>query len=110
MNEVAQHLTAASTKAREAPHERLPDNPAVEPTPPPVEAKRGGGARILGLAVVLLLCWALALGFWQHYRLHAQVMTTAEQLRDFVPTVRAAPVRPSASTMSVNWPGTTEDR
>jgi RND family efflux transporter MFP subunit len=109
MNEVPQHLTAASTEAREALHERLPDNPAVEPTPPPVEAERGGGARmILGLAVVLLLCGALALGFWQHYRLHAQVMTTAEQLRDFVPTVRAAPVRPSASTMSVNWPGTTE--
>ena len=35
-------------------------------------------------------------------------MATAEQLRDFVPTVRAAPVRASASTMSVNWPGTTE--
>ncbi len=58
--------------------------------------------------VLVLLCGALGIGFWQHYRLHAQVMATAEQRRDFVPTVRAAPVRASASTMTVTWPGTTE--
>jgi RND family efflux transporter MFP subunit len=50
----------------------------------------------------------LGIGFWQHYRLHAQVMSAAEQRRDFIPTVRAAPVRASASTMSVSWPGTTD--
>ena len=35
-------------------------------------------------------------------------MATAEQRRDFVPSVRTAPVRASAATMSVSWPGTTE--
>jgi RND family efflux transporter MFP subunit len=57
---------------------------------------------------LVLLCGALGIGFWQHYRLHAQVLTTAEQRRDFIPTVRAAPVRASASTMTVTWPGTTD--
>ena len=85
-----------------------PGGAAAAPAARPEQAKGLGGARILGLAVVILLCGALAIGFWQHYRLHAQVMSTAEQLRDFVPTVRAAPVRASASTMSVSWPGTTE--
>ena len=107
MNEVPQNRTSR-TEGPEDRRERPPNDPAVEPAPPPAKAKRLGGARVLGLAVLLILCGALAIGFWQHYKLHAQVMATAEQLRDFVPTVRAAPVRASASTMSVNWPGTTE--
>ena len=40
---------------------------------------------------------ALGIGFWQHYTLHAEVMATAEQRRDFVPSVRTAPVRASAA-------------
>ena len=35
-------------------------------------------------------------------------MATAEQRRDFVPSVRPAAVRASGSTMSVSWPDTTE--
>ena len=69
---------------------------------------RRTGRRLLGAGTFLLLCAALAVGFWQHYRLHAQVMATAEERRDFVPNVRAAPVRASASTRAVSWPGTTE--
>jgi RND family efflux transporter MFP subunit len=60
------------------------------------------------VGVLVVLGGALGIGFWQHYRLHAQVMSAAEQRRDFIPTVRAAPVRASASTMSVSWPGTTD--
>ena len=60
------------------------------------------------MGVLVVLGGALGIGFWQHYRLHAQVMSAAEQRRDFIPTVRAAPVRASASTMSVSWPGTTD--
>lgn len=63
---------------------------------------------LLMAGVLLLLCGALAIGFWRHYSLHAQVMATAEQRQDFVPNVRTAPVRASGSTMSVSWPGTTE--
>jgi RND family efflux transporter MFP subunit len=82
--------------------------PEFKPAPPAPEARIGRGARILGAAVLVLLCAALAFGFWQHYALHAQVMTTAEQRAAFVPSVRTAPVRASPSTMSVNWPATTE--
>ena len=66
------------------------------------------GAPHLAIGAALLLCAALAVGFWQHYALHAQVMATAEQRRDFVPSVRTAAVRASVQQISVTWPGTTE--
>ena len=72
------------------------------------KARQLSGGQRLAIGVALLLCVALLFGFWQHYRLHAQVMSAAEQRRDFVPSVRTAPVRSSAATMSVTWPGTTE--
>jgi RND family efflux transporter MFP subunit len=71
-------------------------------------ARQLSGGQRLAIGVGLLLCVALLFGFWQHYRVHAQVMSTAEQRRDFVPSVRTAPVRASAATMAVSWPGTTE--
>ena len=85
------------------------------PSPQDHDSKSAGpitkamtGARNLAIAVLALLCVALAIGVWRHYTLHAQVMSAAEQRRDFVPSVRTAPVRSSGSTMSVTWPGTTE--
>jgi RND family efflux transporter MFP subunit len=81
-------------------------------TDTPTQWKTNGtaprGARVLGGAVLLVLCLALAVGLWKHYSLHAQVMADAEARRDFVPSVRTASVRASGSTMSVTWPGTTE--
>jgi RND family efflux transporter MFP subunit len=100
MNDVSHHPVTdeVSGRTREpAPHQ--PEAPA---------AKLGRGTRILGGAVLILLCAALAVGFWHHYSVHAQVMATAEQRRDFVPTVRTAPVRSSGGTISVSWPATTE--
>jgi RND family efflux transporter MFP subunit len=96
-----------------------PDTP-VQLLPPPEEAgsrkpenaapaagvTRGGRRLFAGVAVLLL--GALAIGFWRHYTLHAQVMTTAEQRQNFVPSIRVAAVRASGSTISVTWPGTTE--
>ena len=73
----------------------------------PSEGARHGG-RWFFIGVAVLLVGALALGFWRHYTLHAQVMSTADQRRDFVPSVRVAPVRASASTVSITWPGNTE--
>lgn len=86
---------------------KTPDGggPKEDAAPP---GKIGRGARILGLAVLVVLVAALGIGFWQHYSLNAEVMATAEQRRNFVPSVRAAPVRASTATMSVSWPGTTE--
>jgi RND family efflux transporter MFP subunit len=58
--------------------------------------------------VLFVLAGALAYGFWQHYRLHAEVIATADARRDFVPSVRTAAIKASDSVMSVTWPGTTE--
>jgi RND family efflux transporter MFP subunit len=92
---------------------RTPQLPAETPEAgkpeifvPSAGARRGSRWFFVGVAV--LLVGAVAFGFWRHYSLHAQVMSTAEQRRDFVPSVRVAPVRASASTVSITWPGTTE--
>jgi RND family efflux transporter MFP subunit len=98
MNDV-QHPVQPEAEARR------PEHKPVQPAP---KTKIGRGARLLGIAVLLLLCAALAFGFWRHYALHAQVLATAEERTGFVPSVRTAPVRASNSTMSVTWPGTTE--
>jgi len=84
----------------------LPTNRKPAPTVP--ATKWNSGRNLLGLAVILLLVAALAFGLWRHYSLHAQVIATAEQRQDFVPTVRTAAVHSSGSTMSVTWPGTTD--
>jgi RND family efflux transporter MFP subunit len=89
------------TPAREVPHQG-----AVLPATPP--AARSNGRLILGTVVLLALIGALAFGFWRHYTLHAEVMATAEQRRDFVPSVRTAAIRASDAFRSATWPGTTE--
>ena len=109
MNDIPQFpVVDADARSRTDPGDRRPGRPATDPNSPPVKTKRARGVRLLAICVLVLLGGALAVGFWQHYRLRAQVLTTAEQRRDFIPTVRAAPVRASASTITVTWPGTTE--
>jgi RND family efflux transporter MFP subunit len=100
MNET-EHPRAAAARPPETTHGSEPDAAAKK-------AVHGIDGRILAGGVLLLLFGALAIGFWRHYSLHAQVMATAEQRRDFVPSVRAAPVRASGTTIVVTWPGTTE--
>jgi len=79
----------------------------VEHGPPPHGASRAG-RRLLGLFALLILCGAVGYGAWRHYQVHSEVIATAEQARDFVPTVLTAPVRASAPTMSVVWPASTQ--
>ena len=69
---------------------------------------RGLGRRLLGFGVLLVLLGGLAIGVWQHYTLHVEVMAAAEQHRDFVPIVRVAAVRESPRAISVTLPATTE--
>jgi len=86
--------------------ERAPER-ETEHGPRPRGASRAG-RRLLGFGALLVLSGAVAYGAWRHYQLHTEVMATAEQTRDFVPTVLTAPVRASAPTISVVWPGSTE--
>ena len=109
MNYIQKLLTMdVAAESREEPRGRRSGGPATEPAHPGSKVKGFGGSRNLALGALVLLCGALGIGFWQHYELHAQVMSAIEQRRDFVPSVRTAPVRASSGTMAVSWPGTTE--
>jgi RND family efflux transporter MFP subunit len=101
------------TKLERPPAPDIPTNAPPLPADrdrgrPTRDAKPRSGRRVLLAGVLLVLIAALGYGFWRHYRLNAEVMATAEQHRNFVPSVRTAPVRASSNTMSVSWPGTTE--
>ena len=55
----------------------------------------------------MLLAGGLSLGTWAHDWQQQQVMATAQQEHDFVPSLRVANVEPSRGIMSVTLPGTT---
>jgi multidrug efflux pump subunit AcrA (membrane-fusion protein) len=89
-----------------------PDEPAfgrgVEKAPKHRrEARRRWGGRLFAFAGFLLLAGGLSLGAWRHYSQQRQVMATAQQQRDFVPTVPVAKARAAGSEMSISLPGTT---
>ena len=73
------------------------DGPAVErdtENPPkhrPARRRRWGG-RLFALGGFLSLAGGVSLGAWGQYSQQQQVMATAEQERDFVPSVRVATV------------------
>src|SRR6201984_913932 len=71
----------------------------------PVRRRRGG--RLFALGGFLLLASALTLGGWKDYSQKHQVMATARQERDFVPSLRVATVEANTGTVSVTLPGTT---
>ncbi|MEA3091769.1 MAG: hypothetical protein QOJ04_3111 [Caballeronia sp.] len=62
---------------------------------------------LVGLAALLPLAAGLAYGTSQHNARNRQVMATAEQQRDLVPTVRIAQARAADSEMIVSLPATT---
>jgi RND family efflux transporter MFP subunit len=90
----------SSIRVRNLPASRAADKAALQ-------ARRRMGRRNLMIGVSLLLCASLGIGYCWHYSLNAQVMATDEPRREFVPSVRTAPVRAKGATMSVTWPGTT---
>ena len=91
----------------------LPRPPLPEPDRHPEPSlseprRRGGfGGRLFGFGVLVLLLGALSVGVWRHYALHRQVMDTAEQQADFVPSVRVEAVAQRLSSVHVTLPATT---
>ena len=85
-----------------------PDRDTPE-APPGGPTRRGGGAgrRLLGLGVLLLFTCALALGLWRHYQQHRQVMDTADQQANFVPSVRVESAAQRLGRLHVTLPATT---
>jgi RND family efflux transporter MFP subunit len=91
-------------------HLERQDRPAVERetgNAPKQRRRRRWGGRLFAFGGFLLLAGGLSLGAWGNYSQQQQVMTTAEQERDFVPSLRVATVAASPDTMSVTLPGTT---
>jgi RND family efflux transporter MFP subunit len=70
-------------------------------------ARRRRGGRWFALAPFLVLAVGLSLGARAHYVQRQQVLVTAQQERDFVPSVRVATVEASPATISITLPGTT---
>ena len=71
------------------------------------QVRRRWGGRLFALGGLLLLGGGLSLSAWVHDWRQQQVMATAQQEHDFVPSLRVATVEPSAGIMSVTLPGTT---
>jgi RND family efflux transporter MFP subunit len=88
-------------------HESTVDYQAAKAPLDHPEARRRSGGRVLGLGAFLLLAAGLALGASRSYSQQRQVMATAAQIRDFVPSVRVAPVQASDATVRVSLPATT---
>jgi RND family efflux transporter MFP subunit len=89
-----QHEPAVDRKTEKAPKDR-PDT------------RRRWGGLLFGLGAFLLLAGGLATGASRSYSQQREVKATAEQLRDFVPSVRVATVRASPGNIVVTLPATT---
>ncbi len=71
----------------------------------PASYRRTG--RLLGFGALAVLAIALTYGAWRAYQRHEAVMATAQQQRDFVPSLRVAKVKPSDDVINVTLPATT---
>ena len=87
------------------------DRPVDRDTQNPQKARpkvrRRWGARLFAVGAFLLLAGGVALGAWRHYSQQQGVIATAEEERDFVPSVRVATVKASPAVISVTLPATT---
>ena len=87
------------------------DRPVDRDTQKPQKARpkvrRRWGARVFAVGAFLLLAGGVAPGAWRHYSQQQGVIATAEEERDFVPSVRVATVKASPAVISVTLPATT---
>jgi RND family efflux transporter MFP subunit len=72
-----------------------------------LDTKRRWGGFLFGLGASLLLAGGIAFSASRSYFQQRQVMAAAEQIRNFVPSVRVASVRASPSNIVVSLPATT---
>ncbi|MGO9423403.1 efflux RND transporter periplasmic adaptor subunit [Roseiarcus sp.] len=83
------------------------DRDPQTPQKPRPKARRRRGMRVFAVGAFLLVAGGVAFGAWSHYSQAQEVTATAEQERDFVPSVRVATVKASPTVMSVTLPATT---
>jgi RND family efflux transporter MFP subunit len=87
--------------------EAIPSRATKEPPKRSPRLRRRWAGRLLALTVCLVPAAALALGATHHYARYREAMATAEQRRDFVPSLRVATVVPSDPFELVTLPATT---
>jgi RND family efflux transporter MFP subunit len=80
---------------------------AAESPKPRLRARRGFSGRLFAFSAFLLLTTGIALGASRHHSKQQLVMATADQTRQFTPTVGVAAVEASPAVTSVTLPGTT---
>src|SRR6476469_3122405 len=71
------------------------------------QVRRRRGGRLFALGGFVLLAGGLTLGGWGNFSLKQEVMATAKQQHDFVPSLRVATVEANPATVSVTLPVTT---
>ena len=84
-----------------------PDRDTASPPPNAAKSHRRSGRRLLGLGPLVLFVSALGLGVWWHYQQHRQVIDTAGQQANFVPSVHVEKVVPRLGRLHVTLPATT---
>jgi RND family efflux transporter MFP subunit len=70
-------------------------------------ARRRWGGRLFALGAFLLLTGGISLGASRHHAQQRQTKATAQQARQFAPTLLVAPVEASPAVIPVTLPGTT---
>ena len=82
-----------------------PTDPSTEPAAAPRQGRKT--ARLLGVAVLVVLVAGIGTGAWSHLMQSRQVAATAQQQRDLVPIVRVGTVKAGSPYLVVNLPATT---
>ncbi|MBV8663297.1 MAG: efflux RND transporter periplasmic adaptor subunit [Hyphomicrobiales bacterium] len=83
------------------------DRHTQSPRKPRGMTRRQWGGRLFAIGALLLLTGGVALGGWGYYSRRQEVMATAEQARDFVPSLRVATIAANSDDQSVTLPATT---
>ncbi len=98
-------MNDVDTHARQ--HDLAVDRKTGKPPKHRAGARRRWGGLLFGFAAFLLLAGGLAFGATRYYSQYREVMATADQIRDFVPSVRVATVRANPGNIIITLPATT---
>ena len=104
MNDIHNRGDAVDRKQLDSPtlHREIEKQPGHR-----AHLRRRLGGRLFALGGFALLAGGLTLGGWGNYTLKREVVATAKQEREFVPSLRIATVAANPATVSVTLPGTT---
>ena len=104
---VSPHPVSIETAERGPPLDRVAEPAALPQRAQPDKARGRRLGLPLGAGVVLLLAGGLGYGGWRDHLQRQEVAATAQQQRDFIPSVTVGAVRASGATIDTTLPGTT---